>query len=89
MLSYLKRIFSGEQMNEPQTETLEQLPDDGSCPDCRKGPLIAGPRGGAARNVLCDNCLSEFNVLVPTGHIIDRMGKCSPARAWAIYHIKT
>ena len=33
------------------------------CPDCgTKGRILAGPCGGMAQNVKCDNCGSEFNI---------------------------
>lgn len=34
------------------------------CPDCGKGELLDGPRGGCSINVLCSNdtCASKFNL---------------------------
>jgi len=34
----------------------------GKCPDC-EGQLLAGPKGGAAINVMCDHCRHKFNVV--------------------------
>lgn len=64
--------------------TTENQPDsDRRCPDCGSDDLLAGPRGGAAQNVACGNCYSEFNFMVYGGafSLIDRMGKLSPERA--------
>ena len=30
------------------------------CPICTTGEMIGGPCGGAAQNILCNNCSSEF-----------------------------
>ena len=57
----------------------------GHCPDCRKSEtLLAGPSGGMSQNVLCNNCLSEFNVHFGFGtgaFKVDRSGKASEGRA--------
>lgn len=63
------------------------------CPTCR-GPLsdfYAGPSGGWAQNVLCRNCLHEFNVLPQENAfvMIDNMGKPDPARLYQAYGINT
>jgi hypothetical protein len=34
------------------------------CPDCRSGHLLKGPSGGISRNMMCDNCTSEFNLVL-------------------------
>lgn len=46
---------------------LEHVLLNGTCPDCRVGHFIEGPRGGASINVKCDNtsCRSEFNLMLP------------------------
>jgi hypothetical protein len=82
MFGWLKR------KPEPKGERLEELPSDGSCPDCGERPLLSGPVGGAARNIMCAHCLSEFTVLDGFGQIIDRNGKASPERARTVYGIE-
>ena len=34
----------------------------GKCPDCASAEFLMGPRGGAAQNVKCAGCGSEFNL---------------------------
>lgn len=53
------------------------------CPDCKHvGSMLAGPRGGAAQNCACGNCLSEFNIIPDHPPVIvERRGKLSVARA--------
>jgi hypothetical protein len=41
----------------------------GSCPDCKVGGLISGPRGGCAQNFRCNHCGHEFNLSLTTGLI--------------------
>ncbi len=64
--------------------TLEQFDTvycDACCPDC-SSPLLAGPRGCGAWNVLCSNraCRQEFNI-DEYGFTIDRNGKADDERA--------
>jgi hypothetical protein len=33
----------------------------GICPDCGQGPILEGPSGGAATNLMCENCKQQFN----------------------------
>jgi hypothetical protein len=40
------------------------------CPDCRGGHLLKGPCGGAAQNMMCENCTSEFNLVLGPGFVI-------------------
>jgi hypothetical protein len=36
------------------------------CPDCKSmAGLVGGPRGGAGRNIFCDECGAGFNVAQP------------------------
>jgi hypothetical protein len=58
------------------------------CPDCGSIHLIGGPRGGAAQNVACATCLSEFNIIAFHNILIKRMGKLSPERARTVYGIE-
>lgn len=58
------------------------------CPDCGSIHLIAGPRGGAAQNIACATCLSEFNVIAIHMILIQRMGKLTPERALWVYGIE-
>lgn len=32
------------------------------CPDCEIGVFLEGPQGGISKNMLCNNCFSEFNI---------------------------
>lgn len=32
------------------------------CPDCGQQELVAGPKGGASRNVYCPHCLRGWNI---------------------------
>jgi hypothetical protein len=32
------------------------------CPDCESGVFLEGPQGGLSKNMLCNNCFSEFNI---------------------------
>jgi ribosomal protein S27E len=41
----------------------------GQCPDCQAQTMIAGPRGGASRNVSCASCGSRFNVAPWFDHV--------------------
>lgn len=54
---------------------------DSQCPYCGS-PLLAGPQGCGAQNVLCANlsCRQEFN-LDAWGFTIDRNGKADDKRA--------
>lgn len=79
-------LGSGKQ----RTQVEEIDPDvlamnDGQCPECRKNStLLAGPSGGMSQNVLCNHCLTEFNVMFGfgTGALkVDRTGKATESRA--------
>lgn len=61
----------------------------GVCPDCGSAELLGGPSGGMSQNVLCNHCLSEFNVHSGFGtgaFRVDRNGRAGQARA-AIFGI--
>jgi ribosomal protein S27AE len=66
-----------------KSEKDQRALDKRQCPDCGSSVLIGGPRGGAAQNIACGECFSEFNVVNFDGKLglIDRMGKLSPKRA--------
>lgn len=59
--------------------------NNGHCPECRKSEtLLAGPSGGMSQNVMCNNCLTEFNVHFGFGtgaFKVDRTGKATEGRA--------
>lgn len=69
-------------------ERDQQALDRRQCPDCHSNKLLLGPRGGAARNVACGSCQSEFNLLLAPDRLflLDRMGKLSLDRC-ALYGI--
>lgn len=55
------------------------------CPDCgASNSLLEGPSGGMSQNILCENCMMEFNVGFGFGtgaFLVDRTGKASASRA--------
>lgn len=56
------------------------------CPECHQETLLKGPRGGAARNVVCTNCLEEF-VILSEQWLVDRNGQIEDERAKSVYGI--
>jgi len=64
--------------NAPLTDAEEAfILKTNNCPDCKIGPLLAGPEGGCSMNVKCSNwdCRHEFNItpgLAFGGHRLDR-----------------
>jgi hypothetical protein len=62
---------------------------ENKCPDCGARDLWDGPRGGAARNIACGSCLSEFNILMSVPpYLIERMGMLSVSRGATVYGFK-
>lgn len=63
----------------------------GRCPVCGGDHLLAGPRGGIAQNIACDDCHSEFNVGYAPDHgifMVTRMGKIVSAGRGRVYGMK-
>src|SRR5262245_1477438 len=52
---------------------------DGTCPKCHGATLIAGPWGGASRNIFCESCLTRWNAHAVNYGIIacDDEGPCA------------
>lgn len=52
-------------MVDSREETLAQIrlihARFGRCPDCNHGELVAGPWGGASRNIFCPMCMVRWN----------------------------
>jgi hypothetical protein len=82
----LARFRKPEPVPTPQ-EKVDAALADNRCPDCGERTLFSGPRGGAAVNMACGTCLSEFNILIFAGppRLLHRMGKLSPERARTVY----
>lgn len=85
-----KRWMLGNKAN-GTGKPLDYLPSKGGeycCPDCGKGPILAGPSGGLAQNIACDSCLAEFNIGLFDSPpvVIERRGRMTVQRA-AIYGI--
>ncbi len=64
------------------------------CPDCQEGFFLQGPQGCGSVNLLCNKCLSEFNIFWLTedqviGERISDSGSCKKERCSQIYGIKT
>lgn len=87
MLSWFKRLFKPVEP-EPQRTSLEGesltewevgMTNAGRCPDCGGDDLLAGPRGGLARNFKCASpaCGSRFNDLMVG---VERISDASPDR---------
>lgn len=53
----------------------------GRCPNCDRDGLVAGPKGGASRNVFCPSCMVRWNLGgVDFGIItVDYEGACTEA----------
>lgn len=84
LLSKIIGLFSAPPSPPTQEELDKQALDRRQCPDCGTGQLLLGPRGGAAANVACPSCLSEFNILIGPDndlHMLKRMEKLSFDRA--------
>lgn len=58
----------------------------GFCPNCESRDLVAGPRGGLARNVLCLSCRVEFNVGPAAAQVIAE--QCPVERMREIYGVE-
>src|SRR5262245_52205448 len=50
-----------EQQNAEQSKRWRARARDGRCPTCDKRELVAGPKGGASRNVYCPSCRTGWN----------------------------
>jgi hypothetical protein len=89
ILGRISSFFRPEpQMSQSEKDQAALSKTPPECPDCGSTHLISGPRGGAAQNVACATCLSEFNVIAFHMIIIDRMGKLTPERALSVYGIE-
>ncbi len=70
-------LITWADMSKKEKKRLE----NNTCPNCG-GMLVGGPSGGAAQNIACSQCWSEFNVM-PFGFY--RMGVLAKQRANNVY----
>lgn len=53
----------------------------GECPECGSTEMVAGPWGGASRNIFCPHCMTRWNAHgVAYGIVgVDMVGPCTAA----------
>lgn len=61
-------------MTELSPSELNHINEEESCPDCKTGRFLEGPRAGLSINVRCDHCGHEF-CLSGVSHRPDKMGR--------------
>lgn len=58
---------------------------NGICPICGATLFLSGPRGGAARNILCIYCRAEFNYSIVASELLT--DHCAPERQKQLYDV--